>query len=196
MKLNGIASTEKLVEIANSLGNKVRAIANIVIDNPKFAIWSGSSKSFQHHYGYGGLATHTLEVVELSLSNNAFFDKIGEGVDPAHVYLAALFHDCGKMWDYKPTNEAMTEWESEKHKYLIHHISRSGIIWTQAVQEMGVFQEATDDILHAILAHHGQRAWGSPVSPSTRLAWLLHLCDGLSARMYDCYTFESNYKKS
>ena len=35
-------------------------------------------------------------------------------------------------------------------------------------------------------AHHGIRAWGSPVSPNTQLAWLLHLSDNLSARLNDC----------
>jgi 23S rRNA maturation-related 3'-5' exoribonuclease YhaM len=43
-----------------------------------------------------------------------------------------------------------------------------------------------DKVLHCILAHHGCRAWGSPVAPSTREAWLVHLADAISARADDC----------
>jgi 3'-5' exoribonuclease len=43
-----------------------------------------------------------------------------------------------------------------------------------------------NNVLHNILAHHGQRAWGSPVAPATKEAWILHLADNLSARLDDC----------
>jgi 23S rRNA maturation-related 3'-5' exoribonuclease YhaM len=43
-----------------------------------------------------------------------------------------------------------------------------------------------DNITHNILSHHGQRAYGSPVFPATREAWVLHLADNLSARLDDC----------
>lgn len=188
-------SVDKLWAIAKEHG--VLEIANFVLTDPRFPIWSGSSKPHQHHYGDGGLAQHTFEVVDLCLSTNAYFAKIGKDSDPRKVVLAALFHDCGKMWDYEQTvwtqanadNYTPGEWQGNKHKRLVHHISRSALVWNQALQTAGPkisFFDPDNDILHAILAHHGQREWGSPVSPGTRLAWLLHLCDGLSARLDDC----------
>ena len=54
------------------------------------------------------------------------------------------------------------------------------------------FTDEHDEVLHAILSHHGRREYGSPVSPSTRIAWLLHLCDSISARMFDCNIFQYN----
>ena len=47
-----------------------------------------------------------------------------------------------------------------------------------------------DEVLHCILSHHGQRAWGSPVAPKSIEAWILHLCDGLSARADDYKTLD------
>jgi len=154
-----------------------------VFNNPKFVLWSGSSKPFQHHYGKGGLVIHTAEVVNRTL---------GSPLEEQRVFLAGLFHDVGKMWDYEPCGVSQDkdhqydEWRGTEHKRTIHHITRSAIEWTKALVKTGTWaDEFQDDIMHAILAHHGSRQAGSPVFPKTKLAWLLHLCDGISARMDD-----------
>lgn len=168
--------------------HNVSHIANTVLDNPKFLVWSGSSKPEQHHYGKGGLIEHTREVVELCLVNNEFFRGVDKHNDNQQVYLAALFHDVGKIWDYEPVDAEYKEWRGGVHKRQVHHIARSAIVWSEASK--GLEHQHQNDVLHAILAHHGLREWGSPVAPATRLAWLLHLCDNLSARMDDCYRID------
>ncbi len=181
-------SVGKIIELANK--HNVLPISNVVIQDPRFPIWSGSSKPNQHHYGKGGLAIHTSEVIELCLRTNEYFKSTGKDMPPDDkVFLAALFHDCGKMWDYEPTDKTHTNWQGGPHKRLIHHISRSGVVWMEAKQKFS-YKDDHDEILHAILSHHGQREWGSPVAPATRLAWLLHLCDGLSARIEDCVKWD------
>lgn len=199
---------ERLRELAEAF--KVSAIAEKVLSDKRFPFWSGASQPHQHHYREGGLAEHTLEVVELCLKNNEYFTPQNKQSKPAELFLAALFHDAGKMWDYQPIEFdekgqpvlKYSQWTGTVHKRHIHHISRSGIVWSEAYRdiveldrppktylsqaEIKVLHEInSDDILHAILSHHGLREWGSPVSPNTRLAWMLHLCDGISARMDD-----------
>lgn len=161
---------------------KVSNIAKEVLQDWRFPIWSGSSKPHQHHYGQGGLVVHTAEVVKLCLENNKLF---GNQLNRTTLFFAALFHDAGKMWDYEPVpgEEKYKDWQGSSHKRHIHHISRSALVWHQAAQDLS--DATVDEVLHAILAHHGQREWGSPVSPNTKLAWMLHLCDGISARMDD-----------
>lgn len=171
----------------------VSQVANELLDDPRFAICSGSCVNSihsvdyrKHHYGDGGLAAHTYEVVKLCLDNAKTFHK--HNIDETELFLAALFHDAGKMFDYK---KVASQWIGSDHKRLIHHISRSGIIWSNAINkytELSV--KYHDNVLHAILAHHGQREFGSPVAPKTRVAWLVHLCDNLSARMSDADTFD------
>ena len=173
--------------------NDVTIISNQIFDNlPQFRYWSGSGKPEHHHYGYNGLARHTLEVYEL-MANSSKTLNLDVRLDL--IYLAALFHDVGKLWDYERSVEhvmqnhraiAMGDWIKSKHARNIHHISRSALVWSKAVDSTGLFREEHDEVLHAILAHHGQREWGSPVAPNSKLAWLLHLCDGISARMDDC----------
>lgn len=175
----------KLKQLALQLG--VTDLANEVLDIASFNHWSASSKPHKHHYGTHGLVIHTLDVVQLCLLNNNHFDN---PVEPAHLFLAALFHDVGKLYDYKPVAgqqsiNGQTEWEAAPHRYMIHHIPRSFLIWEKAKEKHG-FHDPEDTIAHAILAHHGRKEWSSPVEPKTKMAWLLHLSDLMSARMEDC----------
>lgn len=178
---NRLTPTERLSILAMRLN--VIAISDIVLKDPRFPLWSGSSVPEKHHYGKGLLAEHTCEVAELCLCNNEYF-PLGKKVNDQQLFLAALFHDVGKMWDYRPIDDTYKEWEGTTHKRMIHHISRSALVWQEAASKFSFLWDK-DEVLHAILAHHGMREWGSPVSPGTRLAWLLHLCDGISARMDD-----------
>jgi 3'-5' exoribonuclease len=175
---------DKLCAQADQFG--YRQICDVVLKDVRFPKWSGASHAGTHHYGDGGLIKHVSEVVDLCLDNNKYFSAQEKNVDVGHLFLAALFHDAGKMWDYERIG--VGEWRAAEHKYKIHHICRSALVWQDAYTRFpyGLKQEHFDEILHAILAHHGRREWGSPVEPQTRLAWLLHLCDGLSARMDDC----------
>ncbi len=176
-----------LRELATEFG--VQDIAALILDDFRFAHWSASSKHYQHHYGKGGLACHTYEVAALSLENRNLIEGFGRPVpSEREVYLAALWHDSGKVDDY--TEVAPDNWTGTPHKRTIHHISRSAILWSRAVDRFPAYRPIEESVLHAILAHHGQRAWGSPVAPKSRLAWLLHLCDCLSARMSDSDTLD------
>jgi 23S rRNA maturation-related 3'-5' exoribonuclease YhaM len=166
-----------LKDISVRLG--VDKLASHVLDNPKFVLWSGSSKPFQHHYGRGGLFSHTYEVIDLCTVMSAYYSCYK--MDAKVLFLGALFHDCGKMWDYTPANPEMTFWNSADHKRSIHHISRSSVEWTLAMAKapMECPSDLFESVLHIIIAHHGNRE-----------AWLVHLCDGISARMCDADTWD------
>jgi len=185
----------------------VEKIANYILDNPKFQIWSGSSHITQHHYGKHGLFNHTYEVIHLCKMMSKYYSCYS--IDSKVLFLGALYHDCGKVYDYKPLNDELTSWDSENHKRLIHHISKSSIEWSFACcnnwEELALieskfsdysnisekqFNSFFDSVAHIILSHHGNRIAGSPVSPKSREAWLVHLCDGISARMYDADTWD------
>jgi 3'-5' exoribonuclease len=158
-----------------------------LLTDPRFLTWSGSSQPFQHHYGDYGLVIHTCEVVTTCFSMREHYPQYN--IDEIELFLAALFHDAGKTCDYQKVDGV---WGSADHKRFIHHISRSAIMWQEAVGKTAhAFQEKyADPVLHAILSHHGQRDWGSPVAPKSRVAWLVFLCDNISARLYDADTMD------
>jgi 3'-5' exoribonuclease len=165
-------------------------LANHVLNDARFPVWSGSSGPNMHHYGEGGLIQHTWEVWSIASRTLEFYqNSIKRGVmetvelpSKRELFLSVLFHDSGKMWDYHKVDGF---WRSAPHKRIIHHISRSAIEWTKAVNNADEGGDIEENVLHAILAHHGQREWGSPVSPKTRLAWMVHISDMMSARMND-----------
>jgi 3'-5' exoribonuclease len=131
-----------------------------------------------------------MEVIDLCLHNAQYLtDERGYALDKQKIYLAALFHDVGKIWDYEPHPSQPDQWRKTRHSRIIHHISKSASIWKEAQNKFNFIDEH-DEVFHAILSHHGRREYGSPVSPATRIAWLLHLCDSISARMFDCYSKE------
>ncbi len=160
----------------------------LITHYPQFEYWSGSHNKMLHHYERGGLVRHTSEIIEVGLWTIPIL-QMESKVDPIEFYLAALFHDTGKMYDYEEVFP--NEWKPTEHRRLIHHLPRSCLIWHDCV---GKFPEVNtryhDNVLHAILAHHGRREAGSPVAPKSRVAWLLHLCDGISARMDDAESLD------
>lgn len=172
------------------------ALDELLIKYPQFEWWSGSHQEGLHHYGDGGLAKHTSEVIELGLSAILTLNLI-QKADQVEFFLAALFHDTGKMFDYKlvegvPIGVA-GRWAATEHRRLIHHLPRSLMIWHDVAQNPK-YESYHDPVAHAILAHHGQREWGSPVAPKTRVAWMLHLSDSISARMNDADTLDVVHK--
>ena len=179
--MNGVDAVNNLRLMAGR--HDVNGVANIVLYEPRFATWAGSSVVGAHHCYDGGLAEHTYEVAKLCEINSAALP--GHPINQTEMFLAALFHDVGKMWDYERVDGV---WEPTTHKRLVHHVSRSGIEWVKAAEKFNIPQIVQDRVLHSILAHHGRREWGSPVAPKSRMAWLLHLCDQVSARMNDCDT--------
>lgn len=167
---------------------EVEDVCNFLLDDKRLPLWSGSGKSFQHHYGQGGLITHLTETVQLCFINKAFFPNTE--IDDTELFMSALFHDAGKLYDYKPV-DYYDNWEGTDHKRYIHHISRSAIMWSEACKRNdSTYEKYHDKVLHAILSHHGTREHGSPVAPKSRVAWLVHLCDGISARMYDADSWD------
>lgn len=161
-------------------------IAKEILEDASFADCSGAGIMGQHHYGDGGLVRHVAETWRIALhSNQTLQDKSYTPDD--QLFLACLFHDVGKMWDYEKVNG---RWGKVEHNRMIHHISRSNVQWNLIATKHNVDQHMIDSVSHAILSHHGRREWGSPVAPKTRLAWILYLADSMSARMDDCETVD------
>ena len=187
-----LTNKEKLEEL-KGLARKhcVAFISSIVLDDPKFAICSGSAKKEHHHYYDEGLLEHTWEVTMTALRSN---EVLGYPADERLLFLAGIFHDIGKIYDYEKVTKIshkensdmrilVDEWCATLHKDLIGHLSRSAIIWSKAAERFDFDEDETEQVLHAILGHHGLREWGSPSTPKTPMAWLLHCADQMSARV-------------
>lgn len=107
-----------------------------------------------------------------------------ENIDIAAVSYGVLFHDIGKLWCYDLDENGV--WVKTPLNRTIHHISKSAMEWAKFSRQLNFSEGFVDKVSHIILSHHGSREFGSPVAPLSKEAWLVHLCDNISARMDDC----------
>jgi 3'-5' exoribonuclease len=146
-----------------------------VFSDPRFAEAPGGAK---HHHNYvGGLADHTLEVAEMAMG---FIKSFGF---EKWALIAAIFHDYGKVLEYKihyDIDGQLASISTTPFKDMVAHIPYSWEFFRRAAGEAGMTTTEIDEISHAILAHHGRKEWGSPVEPRTPLAFALHSADMLS----------------
>lgn len=152
------------------------------------------------HHGYiGGLAVHTLEVLDYAVALSKSFPQANLDV----LIAAGLWHDYAKIWDYKlatffkdqyndlPKYYVLAEDYGDykkvfiadsEYKNQIHHITGSTAEFTAAAISSGVDRKIIQKVQHAIIGHHGRKDWGSIKEPQTLEAWLLHSADYASAK--------------
>ena len=191
---------EKISNQSKSLNKQVYIVCQDIFKDERLLYWTGSGEAHQHHFGQGGLIEHISEVIDLCFTVKDFYKDKYE-IDEIELFFSAFFHDIGKLWDYEAISidsvgNKEIGWRPTDHKRMIHHISRSGIVWSENCKKSPeMYALYHDKVLHAILSHHMAREYGSPVAPKSRVAWILTLCDNLSARMDDADTLDIIRKK-
>lgn len=137
---------------------------------------SHSAAKSVHHSFVGGLLEHTLSVVKLC----DFFCKQYPLLNRDLLLVAAMFHDIGKTKELSvfPENDYTDEGQ------LIGHI----IIGAQMVQEKinampGFPKKLENELIHCILAHHGELEYGSPKKPALIEALALNFADNTDAKL-------------
>lgn len=188
---------------------RLRKSCQKILDAPEFFTHPASTGI---HHGYvGGLAIHTLEVLDYAVA----FSKSFPQTDFDVLITAGLWHDYAKIFDYKlvtfykhqynelpkhyvlaseagPTGIYETKSDPEdswktvyvadtEYKNKIHHVTGSTAEFAAAAIIAGVDRKTIDKVAHAIIAHHGRKDWGSIKEPQTLEAWLLHSADYASA---------------
>lgn len=127
-----------------------------------------------HHSFIGGLLQHTLFVTR----NAATLSKL-YSVDYDLCVAAAMLHDIGKLKEL--TNVPAVEFTLEG--VALGHLSMSCFALDRRMHDLGIDGEKSIKLLHCVLAHHGQKDWGSPVVPACPEAVVVHVSDLLDARI-------------
>lgn len=126
-----------------------------------------------HHAYRGGLLNHTYQLLHML---EGIFPCLPYPVNPAYCTLAILFHDYGKVYEYKQDGTTQPE------MYLLGHIYISANRLQAELEKHEVPTADINMILHIVLAHHGSLEFGSPVAPCTQEAILVNMLDNLSAK--------------
>lgn len=170
----------ELTQFITTIGNEPlrKLAASFFVSDEKFVklFCTHSAAKSVHHSFVGGLLEHTLSVVKLC----EYFSKQYPILNRDLLLTAAMFHDIGKTKELSvfPENDYTDEGQ------LIGHI----IIGVQMIEErissMGNFpQKLENELVHCILAHHGELEYGSPKKPALIEAMALNLADNADAKL-------------
>ena len=137
-----------------------------------YAKWPAATS--MHHAFPGGLVTHTYQMLHML---EGLYPCLPYEIKVERCILAILFHDYGKLKEYNP------EGETQQDMYLLGHIYMSAFTLQHVLDEKGIDKEETKRIIHCVLAHHGEKEYGSPVVPCLQEAIIVNQLDNLSAKV-------------
>lgn len=140
------------------------------------AFFTSPAAITMHHARIGGLAEHSLNVCRLahaSLSAAPWLDR-------DLLIVGALLHDVGKILEYEIAGDFRYTLEG---KLLGHIIQGHSLVenWMNQVRDLP--RRLALDVLHILLSHHGQLEYGSPRTPVTAEALVIHFADDLDAKL-------------
>jgi 3'-5' exoribonuclease len=132
---------------------------------------------FYHQAYLHGLLEHSLSVGQaVSVVSNAF-----SGIDRDVAVTGALIHDIGKIEAYASDPFAIDLTDDGK---LLGEIPLGYyIVRTQIERIPGFPPDLARAVLHIVLSHHGLLENGSPVTPRTREATVVHAMDNLGGKL-------------
>ena len=174
---------DELNAVCSSLDDQMHALVKAalyddILDN--FCIWPAA------HHRHGavrhGLLAHSLRVAELVQRIADAYGVDGLAFDLPLAVTAALLHDIGKLRTLPPiAGTALPESST-----YFDHVTLGVLAVQDAANllETPLLAARLDNLLHAILAHHGRREWGAACEPHTVEAWLVHLADLAESRLW------------
>ncbi len=137
---------------------------------------SHSAAKSIHHGFIGGLLQHTLAVAKMCDFMAANYPAINRDL----LITAAICHDIGKLEEISPFPAN----DYTDGGNLMGHIVIGAMMVSDKMKEQGDFpDELGKELIHCILAHHGELEYGSPKKPSLIEASALNLADNADARL-------------
>ena len=129
-----------------------------------------------HHGFVGGLVEHTLHVTQIC----DFFSKLYPMLNRDLLLTAAMFHDIGKLTELStfPANDYTDDGQ------LLGHIMIGAMEVQKHIDQIEGFPKRTaSELIHCILAHHGELEYGSPKKPALAEAIALSFADNSDATL-------------
>ena len=180
-------SSKNIDEMYRELLGLIKSIRNpflhellesFFVKDEKFvkAFKNSSAAKTVHHGFMGGLMEHTLSVARLCDYMAGAYPVIKRDL----LITAALLHDVGKTRELSsfPMNDYTDEGQ------LLGHIIIGAQMIHDLAKEIPDFpQDLENQLVHCILAHHGELEYGSPKKPALAEAMALNLADNADAKM-------------
>lgn len=144
----------------------------------------------EYHHAYrGGLLEHVAQMLEAASALEPVYPNVNWDL----VRVGILFHDSGKLWEHSCGARTLASHSTRVGELLGHipiGIELVNRLWRDlshspefSLPGEPPAEDVRQHLLHLIASHHGQREFGSPVTPKTPEAWVLHYLDNLDAKL-------------
>jgi len=178
------ATKKKIHDYIEQVSNKyLHDLLEIVFIKGEYRVsFFNSPGAKRYHHAYtGGLAEHTLQIVEGALEIIKIYPYLDISKDM--IITSALLHDIGKVKCYVNTSDGI-----QITKYLedFDHIIFGITIVSRLSEELIHSEEDKkkfEHLIQIITSHHNVKEWGSPKSPASSEAWIIHTMDQLSSKI-------------
>ena len=171
---------QQLSEIIRTVQNPflLKLLQSFFVEDSAFltAFMEHSAAKTVHHSFIGGLMEHTLSVAKFCAYMSGAYPILNHDL----LITAALLHDIGKTRELSsfPLNDYTDEGQ------LVGHIVIGSFMIREHIQRIEGFPGVLEnELIHCILAHHGELEYGSPKKPALAEAVALNLADNSDARM-------------
>ena len=180
------ASKRPVAEMARELDAVIAEVTDAGLQALLREIFQGDVlKRFQqapaakkmHHAYIGGLLEHSLSIAAMATKTAAHYPLL----DRSMLIAGALLHDIAKIEEYSFQRPPFDY--TDRGRLVGHLVLGVELVRRAAEQVEQLSLEQVDQLVHIILSHHGQLAFGSPVLPMTPEAIMLHHLDDMDAKM-------------
>ena len=171
---------DELLGMIDSISNKYlkELLKSFFVEDKAFIeVFRKHSAAKSVHHGFiGGLLQHSLSVAKLCdyIAGNYY------AVNRDLLITSALLHDIGKTIELSsfPLNDYTDEGQ------LIGHIVEGAMMVRGKIDKIEGFPKVlSDEVIHCILAHHGELEYGSPKKPAIIEAQALSLAANMDAKL-------------
>jgi len=157
---------------------RLKAVLALFFDDEEFrrAFERCPASTRGHHAQLGGLLKHTTEVAVIA---RAVARSCGADIDL--VLAGVLLHDIGKMESYSWHGT----FDFTEAGALVGHLALGALMLDRRLDEEPeppCTEAERRVLLHLVLSHHGRLEYGSPITPMTLEAEVIHWSDNASAK--------------
>lgn len=157
---------------------EVKTVVSDILNRYHKDIFTHAAATSNHHAFRGGLAYHTVSMLNIAEGLVEFYPE----VDHSLLYAGVILHDIGKVQELTPVIDGS---KYTMKGQLLGHISMIETEIVKSAMRNDIDPDSENIILlrHMVLSHHGKLEWGAAILPQTREAHALHYIDMLDARM-------------
>lgn len=157
---------------------EIRDVVTHIVEPRRDEFFKAPAARGMHHALYGGLAYHTVTMLQVAKGLANIYPFIRRDL----LFAGVILHDIAKLDEMAYEFGAVSDYT--RPGQLLGHIVQGTLLIERAAIECGTSERTKEALQHLVVSHHGKAEWGSPQPPRMPEAVLLHFIDNIDAKMF------------